>query len=298
MTERRAAETTPLPVSAEFAAPSPEPSLAAWVLRGYSWKSLVALALIVLVGSSVGYSWSDLVDANGVDALLLGTWIWMTLMLCWRVTPRWDLLLLVSGLAGGGIIEWWGTTTQLWTYFTRERPPLWILPAWPIAAISIDRMALFYSAAWRRVERRRGATQQRAFRAIYWVCLPTFVVGMSWFLWPAIDKPASWAVVCIMLAVTLTPKDPRGDVMLFLAGTSLGVFLEYWGTSRQCWTYYTHQVPPPIAVVAHGFAALAFNRVAQAIAERLAIVAPALEAPGLGSPAPGLEALPGAASAE
>ena len=86
--------------------------------------------------------------------------------------------------------------------------------------------------------------------------------------------------------------------MLFLAGTSVGVFLEYWGTCRQCWTYYTHQVPPPIAVVAHGFAALAFNRVAQAIAERLAIVAPALEAPGLGSPAPGLEALPGAASAE
>ncbi|MCA9645838.1 MAG: hypothetical protein KC492_34340, partial [Myxococcales bacterium] len=152
MSVRPAAETTPLPVAMGTAAASRDPSLARWALRGYSWKSLVTLTLIVLVGSSVGYSWSDLVDANGVDALLLGTWIWMTLMLCWRVSPRWDLLLLVSGLAGGGIIEWWGTTTQLWTYFTRERPPLWILPAWPIAAISIDRMALFYSAAWQRIE--------------------------------------------------------------------------------------------------------------------------------------------------
>ncbi len=298
MSERPAVESTPLPVAVSPPPVSGLPTLLAWVVRGYSWKSLVTLTLIVIVGSSVGYSWSDLVDANGVDGLLLGTWIWMTLMLCWRVTPRWDLLLLASGLAGGAVIEWWGTTTQLWTYFTRERPPLWILPAWPIAAISIDRMALFYSAAWQRVELRRGATPERAFRGIYWFCLPTFVAGMTWFLWPAIDKPASWAVVCIMLTVTLTPKDPRGDVMLFLAGSSLGVFLEYWGTSRQCWTYYTHQVPPPIAVVAHGFAALAFNRVAQAVARRFAVAAPALELPPLSEGAQSLEPLGASASAE
>ena len=47
----------------------------------------------------------------------------------------------------------------------------------------------------------------------------------------------------------------------------LGIFLEYWGTIRECWTYYTGQVPPPAAVVAHGFAALAFARAANA-AER------------------------------
>lgn len=251
--------------------PSEELSLMRWVLRGYSLRSLVVLALVLVVGSSVGYSWSDLVDANGVDALLLSTWIWMTLMLTWRVRARWDLLLLGSGLAGGAVIEWWGTTTQLWTYFTRERPPLWILPAWPIAAISIDRMALFYSEVLARIERRWRPVAQDSFRVAYWLLLPSFVAGMTWFLWPAIDKPASWAVVAIMFLVTLTPRDPRGDVLLFLAGSSLGVFLEYWGTSRQCWTYYTHQVPPPIAVVAHGFAALAFNRVAQLLARRLAV---------------------------
>ena len=119
------------------APPGPEPtrappvSLPRWVVQGYSLRSLIVLALVLGVGSSVGYSWSDLVDANGVDALLLSTWVWMTLMLTWRVNARWDLLLLCSGLAGGAVIEWWGTTTQLWTYFTRERPPLWILPAWP-----------------------------------------------------------------------------------------------------------------------------------------------------------------------
>ncbi len=264
------------------APPGPEPtrappvSLPRWVVQGYSLRSLIVLALVLGVGSSVGYSWSDLVDANGVDALLLSTWVWMTLMLTWRVNARWDLLLLCSGLAGGAVIEWWGTTTQLWTYFTRERPPLWILPAWPIAAISIDRMALFYGEVLARYERRRQPLPPGRFRVAYWLILPSFVVGMTWFLWPAIDKPASWAVVGIMLSVTLTPKNPRGDVLLFLAGSSLGIFLEYWGTSRQCWTYYTQQVPPPIAIVAHGFAALAFNRAAQLLARRLQVAEPSV----------------------
>jgi hypothetical protein len=112
------------------------------VRSGYDRRSLIALALLVSTGGVVGYRWSDLVDANGgMDWLLAGTWIWMAGLLTWSVTPRRDLVLLAVGFAGGGVIEWWGTATQIWTYFTLERPPLWILPAWPIAALAIDRMA-------------------------------------------------------------------------------------------------------------------------------------------------------------
>jgi hypothetical protein len=50
-------------------------------------------------------------------------------------------------------------------------------------------------------------------------------------------------------------------VLTFLAGTGLGYFLERWGTTRECWTYYTHQTPPLFAVFAHGLAAVAFWRV-------------------------------------
>jgi uncharacterized membrane protein len=52
----------------------------------------------------------------------------------------------------------------------------------------------------------------------------------------------------------------RTDVVLFVAGSFLGIFLEYWGTSRHCWNYYTGGIPPVIAVVAHGFASVAFAR--------------------------------------
>lgn len=252
-----------------------EPSLGRFVLAGYTWRSWVALGLLVSVGSLVGYSWSDLVDANGVDRLLLGTWLWMALMLCWRVSLGWDLLLVVTGFCGGAVIEWWGTTTQLWTYFTAERPPLWILPAWPIAAISIDRMAVFYGEALRRLEGLASPLPNKFFNISYWIAVPLFVAFMTRFLWPAIHKPASWVVVGIMLAVLFSSKNKRADILIFAAGSSLGIFLEYWGTSRECWTYYTGQVPPPIAVFAHGFAALAFNRAGLLAARAFKVKTPA-----------------------
>ena len=40
----------------------------------------------------------------------------------------------------------------------------------------------------------------------------------------------------------------------------LGYFLELWGTTRACWTYYTLETPPLFAVLAHGLAAVAFWR--------------------------------------
>jgi hypothetical protein len=45
----------------------------------------------------------------------------------------------------------------------------------------------------------------------------------------------------------------------------LGYFLELWGTTRQCWTYYTFETPPLFAVLAHGMAAVAFWRVADLV---------------------------------
>lgn len=236
-------------------------------VRGrYDRASLLALVLLVTVGASVGYRWSDLLDANGVmDWLLVGIWSAMAALIAWNVSARRDLCLLAVGLVGGGVIEWWGTTSELWRYFTDERPPLWILPAWPAAALSADRLAVLLDRCVSIAEARRGALSPRVWRALYWVVVPAFVLGMVHFMWPALDRVSSQVVVLVMLGVTIVGARPRMDVVIFAAGSLLGVFLEYWGTSRQCWTYYTLEVPPFIAVVAHGFAAIAFSRGASAL---------------------------------
>ena len=57
-----------------------------------------------------------------------------------------------------------------------------------------------------------------------------------------------------------TPPDHRQSLLVFIAGAGLGYFLELWGTTRECWTYYTYQTPPLFAVLAHGMAAVAFWR--------------------------------------
>lgn len=239
-------------------------SLYAFVRARFSERS--SLVLGVILGAAfgacfaVGLGFPFLIDSSGhTDWLLLGVWAFMVLTLCWDVQPRRDLKLIAVGLVGGAAIEWWGTNSELWRYYTDERPPLWILPSWPIAAVSASRIATLYD---------RGVPQLRSLGPAYWIVLPAFVILMTLFLWPSITNPASWVVIAIMLAVTLFRAVPRRDLALFVAGTSLGGLLEYWGTSRRCWIYYTQEVPPPEAALAHGFVAVAFARGVQLLDRR------------------------------
>ena len=247
------------------------PAFGRFVASGFDRRSPIAFLVLVTTGASVGYHWRDLLDANGeMDWLLAGIWAWMAALICWGVSLRRDLILVAVGACGGGVIEWWGTNTGLWSYFTQERPPLWILPAWPIAALSVDRMGQVVDWGVRQLfgwVRREPSLH--LFRRAYFVLTSGFVLWMSAFIWPYAHLFASRVVIVVMIAVTLRCPDPRRDVQVFLAGSLLGVFLEYWGTSRECWTYYTQQVPPPVAVVAHGFAAIAFNRAAAGVSRAL-----------------------------
>lgn len=219
---------------------------------GFDRRSLVALGLIAAVCGAVAVNWFYLIDLSaGVDWLLTVIWAVMVGLLIWRIQLRRDLELLFVGLLGGGVIEWWGTQTSLWVYFTSERPPLWILPAWPIAALAIDRMARMLARLFPRMLR---------WGALYWLVVPAFVLAMTRFLWPGIAAPSSKVVIGLMVFVTLWRPRPGRDLVIFAAGSFLGIFLEYWGTSRHCWTYYTREVPPLEAIFAHGFATIAFAR--------------------------------------
>ena len=106
---------------------------------------LVTIILIVYIWWPLAEEYLAYVDWSGawwryIDWLLIGIFGFMSITVISRANLKTDLLIIFVGICGGLAIESWGTQTNLWHYYTAERPPLWIIPAWPIAALSIDRI--------------------------------------------------------------------------------------------------------------------------------------------------------------
>ena len=236
----------------------------------FRWNrsSTVLLSGFFLVILLIVYVWWPLaeellayVDWHGpwwlyMDWLLIGIFLFMSLTIVLGADLRRDGLILFVATVGGLVIEAWGTQTNLWFYYTSERPPLWIVPAWPIATLSIDRITRLLAF----LSSRDAEKQRRAATAAYWMVFSAFLVLMLIFVAPTFDKPATLLAFSLCVVLILTPTDHRQTLLVFIAGVGLGYFLELWGTTRECWTYYTYQTPPLFAVLAHGMAAVAFWR--------------------------------------
>lgn len=246
---------------------------------GMTRWSYVLLSTFLMTLFVLGYVWWPLAEEylaqidwtrplwQQVDWLLIGIFAVMTILIMTGADLKVDLLIVGVGLVGGLVIESWGTQTQLWTYYTLERPPLWIIPAWPIASLSIDRLVRILhrlfphgSIGFQPTLSQHTQTSKVIYKVLYWLIFPTFMILMLAFVWPTLDK--SFTILSLFLCglLILTPTNHRLAVLTFMAGSGLGYFLERWGTTRLCWTYYTEQTPPLFAVLAHGMAAVAFWR--------------------------------------
>lgn len=221
----------------------------------------VTIFLIVYIWWPLAEEVIAYIDWNGpwwlyMDWLLLGIFLFMSITIVARADLKTDWLIVFVGIFGGLAIESWGTQTELWHYYTAERPPLWIIPAWPIASLSIDRIARFLN--W--IIERKTTNLRFLFSILYWIIFASFLTLMLVFVSPTFDKSFTLLAILLCVLLILTPTDHRFAILTFIAGTGLGYFLELWGTTRQCWTYYTYETPPLFAVLAHGMAAVAFWR--------------------------------------
>ena len=223
----------------------------------------VTIFLIIYIWWPLAEEYLAYVDWSGawwryIDWLLLGIFGFMSMTIISRANLKTDLLIIFVGICGGLAIESWGTQTNLWHYYTAERPPLWIIPAWPIASLSIDRITRGLSFFTLKVM--KGHNHEGIFKVLYWLTFSTFLVLMLVFVAPTFDKSFTWLAVGLCTLLILTPTDYRMALLIFIAGAGLGYYLELWGTTRECWIYYTNQTPPLFAVLAHGMAAVAFWR--------------------------------------
>lgn len=227
-----------------------------WVLLA---MFLVTLAVIILIRWDL---FMDYYNAVGVDWLLIGIFTVMGTILIAGANLNKDIYIIVSATIGGLIIEGWGTQTEMWRYYTElppyndpSRPPWWIIPAWPIASLTINRLYIFLDILINKIK-------GRIFIWLYWPVFLAFYLFFFDFYKHTVHLPLTWFVIALSLYLFFKPFDPRKGVMIFIAGAALGYFLEYWGTSRHCWVYYNREVPPIEAVFAHGVASVVFARMA------------------------------------
>lgn len=221
----------------------------------------VTVFLIVYIWWPLAEEYLAYVDWNGawwlyMDWLLIGVFLFMSITIVARASLRTDLLIVFVGICGGLVIESWGTQTNLWHYYTAERPPLWIIPAWPIASLSIDRISRYLLLLTTGFVK----GQDGVYKILYWITFASFLTLMLVFVFPTFDKSYTWLALLLCVLLICTPTDYRFAFFTFIAGSGLGYYLELWGTTRECWTYYTFQKPPLFAVLAHGMAAVAFWR--------------------------------------
>jgi hypothetical protein len=224
---------------------------------------LITILLIMYIWWPLAEEYLAYVDWDGewwryIDWLLIGIFAFMSITIITRADLKTDLLIIFVGICGGLAIESWGTQTNLWFYYTDERPPLWIIPAWPIASLSIDRITRALNFLTTKVTKEHKG--EKFFKVLYWLIFASFLILMMIFVAPTFDKSFTWLALVLCILLILTPTDHRFAALTFLVGAGLGYYLELWGTTRQCWIYYTYQTPPLFAVLAHGMAAVAFWR--------------------------------------
>jgi hypothetical protein len=257
------------------------------ITKIFRWTrdSYVLFSGFVLLCGVIVYAWWPLaeellayIDWGGpwwryFDWLLVGIWLVMSLLIMAGADLRKDVWVVFVGFVGGLVIESWGTQTEIWWYYTAERPPLWIIPAWPIASLSIGRLVRLLQSLINFTTKATKEHQEKKIvnlrvppwslwldKTIYWAIFLTFFILMLNFVWPTMDKSLTIMATILVIFLILTPTDHRRAVLTFIAGSGLGYFLEYWGTTRACWTYYTLAKPPFFAILAHGMAAVAFWR--------------------------------------
>ena len=246
---------------------------------GFSRQSYYLFSAFLLICLLIVYIWWPLVlDYIGymdgrlpwyayIDWLLLGLFFFMSISIMAYADIKVDGLIVMVGIFGGLVIESWGTQTNLWHYYTNERPPLWIIPAWPIASLSIDRITRVLNLLISWISKRifRENVGQVLEKVLYWLIFLGFYLLMLWFVSPTLSKSYTVMALILCAVLILAPGDRRVAMLVFLSGSGLGYFLELWGTTRECWVYYTGQTLPVFAVFAHGMAAFAFYRTGQVI---------------------------------
>lgn len=157
------------------------------------------------------------------------------LLVTWReipatTRPRRDAWIVVLGAALGWAAEAWGTRTGVWRYYTGERPPLWIVPVWPLGALLVERLSDRF---------KRGPAPAGRYWALAALAYGIFLA----FTAPWLGTPAGLAAAALVAAALTVGVEPEEEFWPLAAGMACVFFADLWGTTNDCWRYYAHRLP-------------------------------------------------------
>ena len=158
-------------------------------------------------------------------AILSAAWLWIPA----TIRPARDASVAALGLLLGWAAEAWGTRAGIWRYYTGETPPLWIVPAWAVGALLVERAA----------ERLPRASGPWPFRLGAAVVLAVFAAFVS----PWLDRPEGWGALLLVTGALFAGASPKEDWRVLAAGAGCVFFADLWGTTNGCWAYYAHRTP-------------------------------------------------------
>lgn len=176
-----------------------------WTRSSYTLLSgfFLILVLIVIVWWPLVVDYASTYDPQvslwrQLDWLLLGIFAVMSLLIIAGADLKADAWIVAVDLVGGLTIESWGTQTRIWTYFTLERPPLWIVPVWPIASLAIERLV-------RLLHILIPPIKPGILRGLYWLIFLSFFALMLAFVRHTLYKPFTWMALLTVSLFLLSP---------------------------------------------------------------------------------------------
>ncbi|MDD5657649.1 MAG: hypothetical protein PHF00_10405 [Elusimicrobia bacterium] len=217
-------------------------AVVAWLRADLFWQAWsITLRQLGRGGEARWWGLGEMALFSGILAMT-----WCVLLV--RADFARDALVAVLAAAAGWAAEAWGTRSGLWSYYTGEEPPLWIVPAWPLGALVVGRLGELASRRW--------PLGLRARRLGYWL-LAAFAFSMTaFFLRPELDSAKAVAALAAVAAALAVRPDYGRDFWLLAAGLASVFFADVWGTTNGCWRYYVQAPGGPGLVfgVAFGMA--------------------------------------------
>ena len=158
---------------------------------------------------------------------------------------RTDVPLFLSAFVLGYWLEWWGTTRGVWTYASKETPPVGVVFFWGICLVAVYHFHLVF-------RRRRQKGQEKVLtwpKMLVLGAVLGIAVVFAWKGFAQLDRTKHFdvhSIVAIIVGGLLILKgfDPIETLWIFLIGAGLGGLLESLATEAGTYRYVTGQGIP------------------------------------------------------